>query len=371
MLFNLYVGNHGKKVGIEDYISIISDVFGKRGHEVIVSETLRPDAHNIVIDEFTNYIANLNLREFRRDNPKTKIIYVLTEFVERRKLVSSFNFFGGWLEASAIAAMSVYFRWLRKDYLPASLRDWTVAILYMPLLAIFYAAYFIRNSLSKRRTTFTSRLHAIAYLQMRYLGLEAHLQFADYAILSHPLIGEQLRLLPSYKDWHGKVIGTLYPELDINEIVRNLFRYKRLFIEVTGSVTPYRQKFIDQINRDILSLGLSNHIDRCQAISFSNHSEMPKRGAYSLHPPQSKKWCYCSPTRLYRALQVDHNVPIITKSFGQHPIEKLCLTYNSETFASMYSYYTNKDKYIIDFRKIFEEYNQLATANNDQIFKNL
>lgn len=370
MLFNLYVGNHGKKAGIEDYVSVITDLLKKRGHQVMVSEEFRSDANNLVIDEFTNFVANMELREFRHNNPQAKITYVLTEFVERRKLVRSFNFFGGWLEASVIAAMTVFFRRLRKDYLPASMRDWIVAILYLPLLAIFYAAFSVRNLISKHRTTFSSKVHAKAYLLVRYLGLEAHLRFADYVILSHPLIGEQLQGLRGYDNWHGKILGTLYPELDIADIEANIFRDKGLFVEATGTITPYRNRILRMINYEIISLGLGNTIDLCQARSFSSHGEARQGGAYSIHPPQSESWSYCSPTRLYRALQVDHNAPIITKDFGQHPIEKVCLMFGrSETVIKLIKYFKKPDTYLADFKPRFEEYNRLATANNDQLLE--
>lgn len=370
MLFNLYVGNHGKKAGIEDYVSIITDVFEKRGHQIIVSEELRPDVSNLVIDEFTNFVANMELRKFRHNNPQAKITFVLTEFVERRKLVRTFNFFGGWLEASAIAVLTVYFRRLRKDFLPASLRDWAVAILYMPLLAIFYAGFIARNSISKHRTTFSSKLHAQSYLLMRYLGLEAHLQLADYVILSHPLIGVQLKGVRGYEDWHGQILGTLYPELDVDDIEANIFRDKELFVEMTGTITPYRQQFLGLINFEIISLGIRNIIALCQARSFSSVPKESKGGAFSIHPPQSRHWSYCSPTRLYRALQADHNVPIITRDFGQHPIEKVCLIFErSKTVLNMVRYFKSPNKYLADFKPRFEEYNRLAAANNDQLLK--
>jgi hypothetical protein len=389
MRFNLYIGNHGKRDGIEDYIVILREIITRRGHELVVSECLYPKLINIIIDEFTNYLCNEEISAFKRHYPHAKLIFVLTEFIESRLLVRSFNFFGGLLDAAPIAAMNVYCRLRRDDFLPPSFRDWLVAIAYSPFLLVYYLLHCLKNWRSGKPVPLSSRLHPLSYMLERYLGLEKMIGCADGVILSHAMIEAGLRKLSNLVP----VLGTLYPEIDFEELKKTLFTGKRLYIEVTGSITPYRQRCINKINSDIIALGIKNIFDLCQAISFgsansvegTNRSSAGQtaplvrltsdvrekgvlRGAYSLHPPQSRRWRYASPIRIFRALQHDHNMPVLTKQFNQHPIEHLCLVYRGqETLARMYWYYKDP-KELFDFLEPrIREYMHVATDVNDAI----
>ena len=69
------------------------------------------------------------------------------------------------------------------------------------------------------------------------------------------------------------LIGTIYPEIDIENIKENLFKNKELFIEVTGTVTPYRLKKITEIDNDISELNLANSFKFCKAIPALHKKE--------------------------------------------------------------------------------------------------
>jgi len=368
-MISIYIGNHGKRDGIEDYITLITQIFTSRGHTIKVSEALDENAVNIVIDEFTNFVRNQEILEFRKKHPNVKLIYVLTEFIEKRLFVRSFNFFGGLLDAAAIAAMNVYMRWLRKDFLPASFRDWFVAIAYLPLLPFCYLMYLTQNlKLKKLRKFSISRcLHSLAYLQMRYLGLEKMIGVADGVILSHGLISDGLgEISPKIK-----VIGVMHPEVDWDDIKKYVFLDKGLSIEMTGSITPYRKKIVNRMDKEILSHGLNNSFGRCKVISFgSKKGKDVVRGAYSLHPPQTAGWKYSSPTRIFRALQHDHNLPVMPKLFNQHPIEKLCLElHGSETLIQMFKFYKNREELLSWLEPRVVEYMDIAKKSNDAIIE--
>ena len=100
---NLYIGNHGKPDGIEDYIVLITNLMANRGVQVRVSSAYDPHAVNLVIDEFTNYVENHRLAAFKKAYPRSKIVFILTEFAVRSWGVKSFNNFGGPFDAAAIA----------------------------------------------------------------------------------------------------------------------------------------------------------------------------------------------------------------------------------------------------------------------------
>jgi hypothetical protein len=389
MKFNLYIANHGKRDGVEDYLAILGDIIARRGHELVVAEHLDPDHVNIVIDEFTNFICNDEIATFRRQYPHAKLIFVLTEFIESRLLVRSFNFFGGLLEAAPVAAMNVYLRLRRKDFLPPSFNAWLIAAAYSPLLVVYYLLHCLKNWRSGKHLGIQARLYRRAYMLMRYLGLEKMIGCADAVVLSHAMIEPGLRKLSPAVP----VLGTVFPELDFGTIKNTLFSGKRLYIETTGSVTPYRQKYIDKINSDLVVLGMKNMFYLCRAISFGGPVIEPApsgmvarqnetlsaqswarterrvlRGAYSLHPPQSRRWKYSSPTRIFRALRFDHNMPVLTKLFGQHPIEHLCLVFSGrETLAQMYRYYKNPEALFAHLEPRLDEYMHIAIEANDAV----
>ncbi len=378
MRFSIFLGNHGKRYGIEEFINILSDVITKRGHEVEVAEVLNPDAVNIIIDEFTDFISNMEIIDFKRQNPGSKLVYLLTEFIECRLFVKSFNFFDSIVEAAAISAMNVYFRTHRRDFNLPTFSHWITAILYSPLLLVYLLNHFLhywftysfRRKLSRQNNlTLLSRAHRTAYMLMRYLGLEKMVVYADAIILSHDSIAENL------EDIAGSIptLGTIYPEISFKEIESSLFLNKQLFFEITGSITPYRLKVLHKINMNIIRLGIKNRFELCKPISFCSSKKLNDvRGAYSLHPPQSKKWKYSSPTRIFRALQYEHNIPVLTKIFNQHPIEKLCLEYKGEeSLLEMYNFFKEPGALVNRLEPLIREYNNLASIENNKILDNI
>ena len=368
MKFNIYIANHGKRDGIEDFLTILVDVVQKRGHEVTISEELQPDTVNLIIDEFTSALSNREIEEFKQDYPAATLIYVLTEFIEHKWFVASFNFFGNPLDAAAIAAMNVYFRLRRKDFNAPSHRDWLMATAYSPFLVLYVLSHLVTNlSPGKhRRMSLRKRLYRTAYMLMRYLGLERMIAYADGVILSHDHIESGLRRIAG----EVRIAGTIYPELNFTEIKKNLFQNKQLFIEITGSVTPYRKRFIREIDNDILALGLKSRFQDCRAISFFSEEPIMARGAYSLHPPQTRTWKYSSPTRIFRALQYDYSVPILTRIFDQHPIEKLCLQFRGdETLIDLCQHYKHPERLIEYLEPLATGYMEIAKERNDAAIK--
>lgn len=368
MRFNLYVANHRALDGIEDYISILRAVLVRHGHELLVTRVLAPHELTFVIDEFSSPFSNEELAAFKREWPESKLVFILTEFVERRSLVTSFNFFGGWLDAAAVAAMNVYLRVRRRDFAGPRLRDWLVAAGYIPGLAPYCLGLGFEKFLG-RRSRLTRHLARLAYMTMRYLGFESMVAYADAVILSHPMIERGLRAL----GFSTPVLGTLYPELDMADIRRRLFVGKRLGIDVTGSITPYRKRWIQRINKDIFLSDSHGVFGRCRAVAFDRVDAgsprgLPGRSAYSLHPPQSRGWRYASPTRIYRSLARDGAMPVLTKVFDQHPIEACCLVYRGPaTLGDMWRYYRDRSRLVEFLEPRVADYMRIAIRRNDAL----
>jgi hypothetical protein len=360
--FNLYIANHASREGIEDYISILRSVLGRRDLAFAVNNHLSPESINIVIDEFANFVTNSEIAVFKERYPAAPLIFLLTEFIEQRWLVRSLNFFDGVADAAVVATLAVYLRRRRRDFWPPSLRDCLVAGIYVPAVP----AFCIWQWLNRLRggPTVRARLRTLGYMQRRYLGLERMIPYADGVVVSHPAIASQLARV----QYSGPVLGSLYPEVD-PAILQSFPGTRKLGIEITGSMTPYREKWIRRINSSIRALGVSGVFGLCKSRSFEMAAaESSTRVAYSLHPPQNARWKYVSPTRIYRALMRDHTIPVLTRVFGQHPIEQLCLQYEGDsTLALMYDYYKRPSALRASLGAAFAEYGSLAREANDRL----
>jgi hypothetical protein len=379
---NLYIGNHGKPDGIEDYVALITNLIAKRGVQVRVSSTYDPHAVNLVIDEFTNYIENHRLAAFKKAYPRSKIVFILTEFAVRNWGVTSFNHFGGLFDAAAIALFDVYLRLVRDDFGQATLAGMLKLMLYSPILALqilpgllqLALGMLIGRRLPHRGVRYLRAHHRTIYFHMRYLGLMASLRYADAIIASHERIIDGIsRKIGS----HGEPLqyfGVVYPELVERDVLDQLMVTKKLFIEVTGSVTRYRQKWIEHINQQLISLGLQNVFKYCLSLPFSSLTsvEPVDRGAYSLHPPQTRSWPYSSPTRIFRALSVDHNLPILTHHFHQNPIEDLCFVFEDQkSIVELYEMYADPARLRNFIEPKVKSYNDIVIARNDALVEHL
>lgn len=375
--FFIYTANHGKQAGIEDYVTLLKNIFGSRGHRIETSSSLHKNATHIIIDEFTNSLENKRITSFRKNNPNSRFIFILTEFWARKFGVESLNHFGGLNDSAIIALSNVYLRMKRDDFPPLRISDVATLLLHSPVLAAHFAIsltrYFVLKligiSAGGPFSDFLRRYHRLIYFHMRYLGLATHLSYADAVIASHEQILPSLSRLSDVARIKLKYLGVLYPEFDEQEVLKRLMKNKKPYVEITGSITSYRKKWIDRLDRSLMQLGLINSFGYCRAIPFSLSSDMSsKSGAYSLHPPQVRKWPYCSPTRIYRALAVDHNLPVLTKHFSQNPIEDVCfLLTNQHSVIDMVNMYYDKKALSNFIKPKIKNYNEIAKRRNDHV----
>jgi len=369
MNFNIYKANHSKVDMIEDYISIFSDIFKSRGIGYKISKQLDADSINLVIDEFSDSYYCRKIIDFKDNNPQSVVIIVATEFIEKKLFVKTFNFFtGNVFDAAVISAMNVFFR-IKSNHLTRylSIQDFFIFALYSPFLVFDFLSSTLKY-ITKKNKIFWPRPLKHVYWLRRFLGLERVIRHVDGIIVSHDMISNELEKVKECP----LIIGTLYPEIDINNIKKNIFKDKNLFIEITGTVTPYRVEKINEINDDISKMQIEKTFGKCVSIPALSFLKNRKRGAYSIHPPQTKLWKYASPTRIYRALCHDNNMPILTRNFKQHPIEDICLMYNrKEVLLNLRKYYIDNTKLhqMID-SKIYK-YMEKALNNNDRIISRL
>ncbi len=374
---NIYTANHGKVEGIEDYIKNLHYIFESRGFEVKNSRGLNENAINIVIDEFTNFPSNLFIKEFRARHPETPIILVATEFVERKYFVSSFNHFGSIFESAFLSWIDLGLRNKRTDFIKSSPTQWLKSIALLPIIPLYIIklAFSIQSlkSMLKRSDSWLQGLkrgtHQQIYMHMRYLGFQSMIECADAIIMSHDLI--RPGIVPFAEKNNVPVIGTFFPECSDDTCKEEMLKGKDLCIEISGSVTLYRSRQLRKIARDTTIFGMHHQFKAPRKRSFGDNAN-GARAAFSLHPPQTKTWKYASPTRIYRALFVDKNIPVITKNFKQHPIEEACLNYDGGmTLLKMCQLYEKPEMLKEYINANVKPYLAIASKNNNALLKKL
>jgi len=379
---SLYIGNHGKQDGIEDYITLITKLLAKRDVRVKASSAYDPHAVNLVIDEFTNYVENHRIAAFKKAHLKSPIVLVLTEFAVRKWGVESFNHFGGPFNAAAIALFDVYLRLVRDDFGKVGVGSVVRLLCYSPLLALqmlidalrFFFGMLVRRRVPHRSIKFLQTYHQTIYFHMRYLGLKACLRYADAIVTSHESVIDGFARESGAHGQPLQFFGVLYPELEERVVIDKLMVGKKLFMEITGSITRYRQSWIERINRQLTALGLHNVFGYCASLPFSlvASSKPFERGAYSLHPPQTRTWPYSSPTRIFRALSVDHNLPVLTRHFRQNPIEDVCFVLeNKMSIVELYEMYGDRVRLTQFIEPRLKSYNEIVVARNDALVERL
>jgi hypothetical protein len=296
--------------------------------------------------------------------------------------VESFNLFGGLGDAAVVALLNVYLRATRADFRRAKFLDFVKAFVFSPVLAFspvmlahtildalkFTAGRLLGRSSANPVQRFLRRHHRALYFHCRYLGLQSCLRYADAVISSH---GKILGRLPRGAVDEGKPVrnlGVLYPEFDVESVLAGLMSGKQLFLEMTGTITAYRRACIRRVDRAISSLGMGQVFGHCRSFPFASTGMQVvlERGAYSLHPPQSPDWPYCSPMRIYRALAVEGNLPVLMKQFAQHPIEEVCFVWADKySIVDLYDMYHDRRSTFEVIDRRLSQYNQIARVRND------
>lgn len=363
MKINIYIANHGKTSGIEDIVEILKNTFITRKRKVFVTKKLEVGMMNIIIDEFTNFSTNNYILDFKKKNPSSKIILLKTEFIETKYLVTTYNFFFNIIDIAKVAFFSPIIKLNRSDYGSITYKDFLLFFLFFPIGFLDLLTFYFLSIFRKRKANYLNVNHSLIYSHMRYLGFLSMSHVFDGVMLLHPEIGNRFQFD------RNKIInfGTIYPEFNLTEIKKNLQKNKGLFFEITGSLTKYRSKWIKKINYHLWTHGMLNQFSHTIAYKFND--EKACRGAFSIHPPQTKNWKYSSPTRIFRALQNDFNIPVVTEFFGQHPIEEVAFKYEGvQTMIKLeylFNETENRKKYI---NERLEKYNRLAKSNNDELF---
>jgi hypothetical protein len=386
----IFIHNHSNKEGIEDILKILLDTFPESS--ISNSENLTPNHINIIIDEFTNIISNQKIEKFKKESPDAKLILIATEFINKDVFVSTFNTFENIFNRSILGVLKLYLLLKRKDFYITITKIMQI-ILSLPLGSISIFTIFISYLLSKYVLR-SSRLHELNfymyfiskyqsgfYLMLRYESLIKMSSLFNAVILLHPAM-EKNYIKIFGKD---KVLGAIFPQIDKKKF-NDGFKNKGVFgFLLTGTITRYRIRILNAFSRLIIFSGLkekchnffistfNKKVQKVNKLTISPKVKFNKNDlSFSLHPYQTRSWPYFSPTRIYRSLNYDHNLPIVFKISNQHPLESLVFVFkDQDSLLELNSIFENRDNFLIEYNKKIDCYNKSTRENNNKIKEKL
>jgi hypothetical protein len=331
-------------MGIEDILETIqSALFLKIS--LSVSEHLVPGELNIIIDEFSNPDTLIAIRDIRSQFPTTRIALIATEFLTR-------DFLGGY----TFNRFSRDFRSNTKSFYARCLKT----------------NFSVLRSLKKQFFSEPQNYVVFDYMHQRCQGFIKALSLIDLIVTVHEGIACSLRNFSAKTHQTLPALYSIFPVIDFR-VFDDYFQKSRLAFafEVTGSVTRYRKRIVEDINA-VLSHTLTN-FEPVRTRSFAEQTKydgMPS-AAFSIHAPQTADWQFSSPMRIYRSLR-QGQAPLLTKKFGDHPIEGVGLYFDGdpEFFIRLHqSWRTNFSGLVSSFRDSIRAYNELARRENRHVLE--
>jgi hypothetical protein len=387
----IFIHNHSNKEGIEDILKILLDTFPESS--ISNSENLTPNHTNIIIDEFTNIISNHKIEKFKKESPDTKLILIATEFIKKDVFLSTFNTFENIFNRSILGVLKLYLLLKRKDF-NITITKIMQIILSLPLGSISILTIFISYLFSKYILR-SSRLHKLNfymyfvsiyqsgfYLMLRYESFIKMSNLFNAVICLHPAMEK------SYIKIFGndKIYGTIYPRIDKSKFNEGLKNKSVFGFYLSGTLTRNRTKLLNSFSRLIIFSGLKKkcHNFLIQGFGKKEKQDINKLSSspkdkftkedlfFSLHPYQTRSWPYFSPTRIYRSLSYDHNLPIVFETSNEHPLESLVFLFRDQySLLELNSIFENRDNFLIEYNKKIDCYNKDILENNNKIIKKL
>ena len=316
---------------------------------VELTRSLKPDAVNIIIDEFATSSDLLAIEQTKKLYPKTKIVVVATEFVTPVtlfgiELVRTFNFFGNF-------------------------RDWRVLI----------------------GTTIRSLIGGMApYMRLRYLGFVRMMKYCDVLAVVHeailPTVAELVAVVP-----HLSAPLMVYPRIGpLSAVQKGRLSDLPVGFTMTGTQTRYRLRisrelvkafkragWYAQVYKNVAfelpmtTISSQNDTATADAPNFPPYLRVQYNSAspeylFNLNPPQTAHWPYSSPMRILRAILLGQ-IPVLTKKFNDHILENVATLWDGKTeTATTLGTWQLLDRriWLNDYMRAIEEYDREARARN-------
>jgi hypothetical protein len=222
------------------------------------------------------------------------------------------------------------------------------------------------------------------YMHRRYLGFIKALEIADAVIAIHPAISTGLDNAVQKAGNAASRSMVLYPEINLGFVNQHdELRYLPFGFTLSGTLTRYRDAVVKKLIGKYRQLDYPGPcykyvpFEQAPGILLGENRVRFQYGTvegdylYNLNPPQRKRWSYSSPMRILRAA-LQGQIPVVTKKFGDHPIEDIALVWDgtSDTSYEMLRLASSgRDELIEKYSASIEAYNHWAKKQNKEILE--
>ena len=350
----IYTANHAIEHGITDIVEILSKTLSRHQIELERSEEIKENSINFIIDEFCDQDSRQVVADWKEQNKRGKLILVHTEFITKKNFFISFNLFNTQFETLLIQVALILFCFRFKDY--SFLPRLITPCLFFRLLFLFPLS--VTLLFKKRRLVVRDIVRKSAYNFLRYAGLISVARKFDHVICFH-----KSQTVQSYVVFGSDAI-VLHPELSEFEIAattNNMLERKRAEVKCTGFQTNYRTAILQTLDQLSKFYGQSKYFRITTDVSFVVSPKQKTTNTIPVQIPQCELWPNSSPTRIWRSIMKNHQLPFSTKVFSQHPIENLCchihLDHNFVEDLSKYWSQENVKDRLKSYDKIAKNFN--------------
>ena len=369
MKYGLYIKNHKKLSGLEDYVYFLRQLFSRNkiNLELVDKKDNEFDVI-LVIEEFTHNIKENNefLLWFKKRG--TKLVLVHTEFIDENGFFNIFNE-KDLSFRKLIKADLIYFYYKNKNNLFIKI-----------LLYIFYFYY----------------LNLGFVFGFRFKDIKKRIYFAlrDYSF----------NLSKNIFDYHLALSDNVYINLLNNSRLSNIFylqsfidkkfiqklkskNEKNLILYLTGFKSPYRNKFVSKINRikfnnfinnnftynykyvlestDLYNLNFMYTSESNVIHIFENYKAKLKLFplGIDIYISQRENWSYISAMRTLRSIK-SSSIPLNIGNYSHSNFNKIAIN-----VYSMNEFLDNLEYLLSDYLENIDDNTRIFNNESDSFFK--
>lgn len=352
----LFTGNHTDPSGVQDFIVSISSIFKSGKVFDFYTGPKFELGHDIYlyIEEFSKHTTRVKLREARK-KVTAPFILIPTEFITQHKVQCTFNDFEYSNKVSPSILLRPLSRLYCKDICKKLLLEILFAVQYSPVFIYWLLKSLVKNGVLQTYLDIRKRF----YMDVRYISYLSILDIFDYMWPPH----NNIRLQNSDYFKIKKILPVITPLITSKIHIPSMSdSFSTIKIKMSGTLTQYRlcklkefKAWFKSFKKQSLCVNLTD---------FTNETENKHQMDFTLNPPQTRLWQYSSPMRLFRSLEIERCIPIITKNFQQSEIESLAL--NIENISKNGSNFNLIERFIEEFPTILNDYNSIAVNSANE-----
>ena len=380
----------------------------KNKFTILESENLVPNELNIVVEHFNSIAQIMKIVEVKKKYPNTKIILVLSEFINKDITLNSFHinkdnidFYNSFFTLYSNMKYVKYLIHKFLSFFPIFFNKILIAVLYFDIGELVIPMRFVKfNKYGKSISLINIMSFIISFINILNFSklivnmwkVKSKLNYAYLnSIKTDVLFFYRYKMLKKLKGkvdlilkTHPKISSNLFQDVNQFNIFfdfQNLFQlndlksYKNI-LSFSGELNDYRklkikEEFDKKLNLEDKYLYEKINSDIKKILNtpnqFIDESLTDKKVLFNLHPKKTAEWPYSSPTRYYRSVE-NNTIPLTFAS--EHISDNFT---NKSTIEVSHlvdflnDFFKQKEIYIKKFNNNCVEFNKDSNIENKKI----